>query len=174
MRPRKAAPRAGSAGADEVAGFLEGVRQRLLERRRDGAPLPDLEQRLAGVPEAIANEDLAEAERRLLDVSERLDRDEVEPELNEFPRGLVAYDAGADRGIPTPEDEEPVGNRLTLVERLVTVAAAEGVPVEDLRGALRLARAAYEAGDRRGAKETGERILDELDDRRKHRSAAQR
>jgi len=174
MRPRKAAPRAGSAGADEIAGFLEGVRQRLLERRRSGSPLPDLEQRLAAVPAAIASGHLAEAERRLLEVSERLDRDEVEPELNEFPRGLVAYDAGADRGTPTPEDEEPIANRLTLVERLVTVAAAEGVPVDDLRGAVRLARGEYAAGDRRRAKETGERILTELDERRAGRPAGKR
>jgi hypothetical protein len=168
MRPRKTAPRAG-ANADEIAGFLEGVRHRLLERRRDGSPVPDLEQHLADAQSAIASGDLAKAERVLLDVSDRLDHDEPEPELSEFPRGLLRYDAATDRGVPTPESEEPVGNRLTLVERLLTVAAAEGVDVVDLRGLLRVARSAYMAGDRRLAKETGERILDALDRRRADR-----
>jgi hypothetical protein len=176
MRPRRTAPRAGSdaSDGDELAGFLEGVRHRLLERRKEGKPIPDLEQRLADAQAAVASGDLARAERVLLDVSDRLDHDEPEPELLEFPRGLVEYDAGTDRGVPTPEDEEPVANRLTLVERLLTVAAAEGVEVIDLRGFLRVARSEYAGGDRRRAKETGERILAELDERRKGRPARQR
>src|SRR5580692_2013978 len=139
MRPRKTEPRAGPTGPDanEISGFLEGVRHRLLERRRAGAAVPDLEQRLADAQAFLASAHLAEAERVLLDVSDRLDHDEPEPELIEFPRGLVRYDAGTDRGVPTPEDEEPVGNRLTLIERLLTVAASEGVEVGDLRGLLR-------------------------------------
>jgi hypothetical protein len=171
MRPRKTEPRAGPTGPDanEISGFLEGVRHRLLERRRAGAAVPDLEQRLADAQAFLASAHLAEAERVLLDVSDRLDHDEPEPELIEFPRGLVRYDAGTDRGVPTPEDEEPVGNRLTLIERLLTVAASEGVEVGDLRGLLRVARSAYRADDRRRAKETGERILTELDRRRSDR-----
>ncbi|MCI4326661.1 MAG: hypothetical protein L3K16_03375 [Thermoplasmata archaeon] len=173
MRPRKTEPRAGPTGPDasEISGFLDGVRHRLLARRRAGAPVPDLEQRLADALADLAAGRLAEAERVLLDVSDRLDHDEPEPELLEFPRGLVRYDAGADRGVPTPEDEEPIGNRLTLLEKLLTVAAADGVEVADLRGLLRVARSAYRADDRRRAKETGERILTELDRRRAHRPA---
>jgi hypothetical protein len=172
MRPRKTAPRPG-AGADELAGFLEGIRHRLVERRREGSPLPELEQHLADATAAVNAGELARAERVLLDVSDRLDHDEPEPELSEFPRGLGRYDAGTDRGVPTPEGEEPVGNRLTLVERLLTVAASEGVAVDDLRGWLRVARSAYLGGDRRLAKETGERILAELDRRRADRPAGE-
>jgi hypothetical protein len=175
MRRRNPAPRAGSSksDSDELSGFLEGVRSRLLVRRRDGTPLPDLEQRLASAQAAIGAGRLADAEGILLQVSEHLDREETEPELNEFPRGLIRYDAGADRGVPTPEDEEPVANRLTLVERLLTVAAREGVDVHELRLELVAARADYEQGDRRRAKERGERVLEELDLRRHARSRRQ-
>jgi hypothetical protein len=175
MRRREPTPRAGTSpsDSDELTGFLEGVRVRLLERRREGSPLPDLEQRLASAERAIVARNLPEAERILLEVSDRLDRDEPEPELNEFPRGLLRYEARGERGIPTPEEEEPVGNRLTLVEKLLTVAAAEGVDVAELRVALVAARADYADGDRRRAKERGERVLAELDLRRTARARRQ-
>jgi hypothetical protein len=168
MRRRSPTPRAGSSASDfdELTGFLEGVRHRLSERRRDGSALPDLEQKLASVPEALASGRLEVAERVLLEVSEHLDRDEPEPELSEFPRGLVRYDAGTDRGVPTAEAEEPIANRLTLMERLLTVAAAEGIDVVDLRALLVAARAEYRRGDHRHAKGLGEKVLTELDLRR--------
>jgi hypothetical protein len=121
----------------------------------------------------MAAKKLGDAERILFEVSEQLDGEETEPELNEFPRGLLRYDAGADRGVPTPEDEEPVGNRLTLMERLLTVSAAEGVNVVDLRAMLVLARGEYARGDRRRAKELGEKVLTELELRRSDRSRTQ-
>ncbi|MCI4330049.1 MAG: hypothetical protein L3J80_04185 [Thermoplasmata archaeon] len=175
MRRRSPTPRAGSSPSDlpELTGFLEGVRHRLLERRRKGTPLPDLEQRLASAQAAIVARRFGDAERILLEVSEHLDRDETEPELNEFPRGLIRYDAGTDRGVPTPEDEEPVANRLTLMERLLTVSASEGVNIVDLRATLVLARAEYAVGDRRRAKELGEKVLTELELRRADRSRTQ-
>jgi hypothetical protein len=168
MRRRNPTPRAGSStsDSDELTGFLEGVRYRLSERRREGTALPNLEQTLASAQDALSAGQLETAERLLLEVSEHLDRDEPEPELSEFPRGLVRYDAGTDRGVPTPEDEEPVANRLTLMERLLTVAAAEGVEVADLRALLVAARAEYRRGDRRHAKALGETVLTELDARR--------
>lgn len=168
MRRRSPVPRAGTSSDDlpDLSGFLEGVRHRLHERRRLGTPLPELEQRLASAEAAIAAGRFVEAEATLLVVSEHLDRGELEPELSEFPRGLVGYDAGADRGVRTPEEEEPVANRLTLVERLLTVAAADGVEVADLRATLVAARAEYAGGDRKRAKELGEKVLTELDERR--------
>jgi hypothetical protein len=173
MRKRNSPPRTtgGATDRSELEGFLEGVRHRLTARRREGTPLPDLERRLRVVEAAIADGDVPSAERILLTVSDRLDEDESEPELNEFPRGLVAYDAGTDRGVPTPEGEEPVLNRLRIVERLLGVAEAERVEVADLRALLAGARASYDGGDRRAAKETGERILDALDRRRGERPA---
>jgi hypothetical protein len=175
MRRRNPTPRAGSSesDADELTGFLEGVRSRLLARRLAGRPIVDLELRAESAQIAIAAGRLVEAESTLLVISEHLDRGEPEPELSEFPRGLVRYDAGADRGVPTPEDEEPVGNRLTLVERLLTVAAREGIDVRELRLQLVAARADYANGDRRRAKEQGERVLDELDLRRRAHSRRQ-
>jgi hypothetical protein len=175
MRRRNPSPRAGSskADADELTGFLEGVRSRLLARQRAGASVPLFDERLLTVQSAIGAGRLAEAERILLDIAERLDRDEPEPELNEFPRGLVRYEAIGDRGIPTPEDEEPIGNRLTLIERLLTVADAEGVAVGELRASLAVARSEYAQGERKRAKETGERVLEELDLRRRTRRRRQ-
>ncbi|MCI4369832.1 MAG: hypothetical protein L3J81_00720, partial [Thermoplasmata archaeon] len=81
MRRRNPTPRAGSSASDldELTGFLEGVRYRLSERRREGGALPDLEQKLASAQEALASGRLEAAERVLLEVSEHLDRDEPEP-----------------------------------------------------------------------------------------------
>jgi hypothetical protein len=175
MRRRDPTPRAGSSksDSDELTGFLEGVRVRLLERRREGSPLPDLERRLASAEAAIVARKLPEAEQILLTISDQLDRDEPEPELSEFPRGLLRYEARGDRGVPTPEEEEPVANRLTLMEKLLTVAGGEGIDVTDLRVALVMARADYVGGERRRAKETGERVLAELDLRRAARARRQ-
>jgi hypothetical protein len=172
MRKRSPPPRAGTSGSDgpELEGFVEGVRHRLQERREAGRPLPDLERRLTAANGAIVAGDVAGAERILLTISDRLDEDETEPELLQFPRGLIAYDAGSDRGVPTPEDEEPVGNRLKIVERLLAVAAREGVEVADLQQELSAARMQNVDGDWRSARDRGERILDTLDRRRAARA----
>jgi len=173
MRKRSPPPRAGTSGSDgpELEGFVEGVRHRLQERRGAGRALPDLERRLTAANGALLAGDVAGAERILLTISDRLDEDETEPELLQFPRGLVAYDAGADRGVPTPEEEEPVGNRLRTVERLLAVAAREGVEVADLQKEIALARMQYVDGEWRSARDQGVRILDALDRRRASRGS---
>ena len=171
MRKRSATVR-GSVpppGLSEVEGFLEGVRHRLRSRREAGLAVPDLERRLVSAEASLSASDLTRTERILLEISGRLDEDEEEPELSEFPRGLIAYDAGTDRGVPTPEEEEPIANRLRIVDRLLAVAAAEGLAVDELRTLLGRARGAYDGGDRRQAKELGEQVLALLDERRRSR-----
>ena len=135
------------------------------------SPLPDLEQRLAGVPAATR--------------VRRPRRSRTTPA-----RGLRAARAGrgraralrvpararrlrpdGDRGHPTPDDEEPVANRIDLVARLVEVAASEGSRSTTSAWAVRVARAAaYAPGDRPRAREPASGSSREVDERRAGRA----
>jgi hypothetical protein len=146
---------------DEVEGFLDGVTHRL-----DHAP-PEQQQlhaaALASAQGLLARGRLAEAESALVAIDRALQRAEGEPELSEFPRGLVGYVPTGDRGHPTPDDEEPTANRIRLVARLIEVRRSEGRDVEPWVAALRTAQSAYADGDRPRARRLCDAVLSEVE-----------
>ena len=159
---RSPRPRATLPGREEVEGFLEGVTLRLAhasseDRARHGPTL-------AEAKHCLNRGQLVEAEALLVAVDSALEAAEGEPELSEFPRGLVGYVPTGDRGHPTPEDEEPVANRIRLLARLIDVRRSEGRDVARWVRALGEARAAYDAGDRPGARRRCDAILREVED----------
>jgi hypothetical protein len=170
MGRRRSGPRGGSDGPDpsELEGFLTGVRHRLAARRAEGEPLPALESEVDRAARAFGAGDLPRAETALLAIADQLDALEPDPELREHPRGLVRYDAD-DRGVPTPEEDDAVRNRLLLAARLVAVAASEGLDVSSVVARLRRAHDALEEGDRARAVVLGDGALDEIDRMRRGR-----
>ena len=144
------ARRAGAPDRDEVEGFLAGVDHRLLSVSEPERSVLVADATAARA--AFRSGDLVTAESILLALEERLDELEGEPELSEFPRGLVGYVPIGDRGHATPLEEDPLSNRLLLVGRLRDVVAAEGRDVAEAGELLRQARAAFDAGDRLAAR----------------------
>ena len=153
--------RHGPPSREDVEGFLEGVRHRLEraspeQRSRHGPAV-------AEARAALSADRLAEAAATLEAIDRDLDAAAGEPELSEFPRGLVSYVARGDRGDPTPEDDDPLANRIRLVSRLIEVRRSGGHPVEPWVRALREAQSAYEAGDRRRARALCDATLAEVE-----------
>jgi hypothetical protein len=158
-RPRR--PRSSPAARDEIEGFLEGVTLRL-----DQSPREEQARHRAALTEAqhlLHRGRLVEAEALLVAVDAALESAEGEPELSEFPRGLVGYVPTGDRGHPTPEDEEPTANRIRLVARLIEVRRADGREVEGWVAALRAAQGAYAEGDRPRARRLCDAVLREVE-----------
>ncbi len=152
---RRRARRSGSPiDPDELAGYLEGVRHRVA-----GSP-PDRRlswaRQLRAAEAAFARGDRAEAEERLAALDDQMVGDE--PELSEFPRGLVGYVPVGDTGTPRPEEEDPLPNRLTLLGRLAMVEQSRGRDVRQALAQLKEAHAALSVGDRA----TARRIADEV------------
>ncbi len=162
MRRRSTAPRP-TLLAEEVEGFLAGVTERLRDRRRAGAPDPELESRLDSARALIARGSLRAAETQLLSIDRRLDEGEEESELTEFPRGLVGYVPTGGRGRPAGDEEDPVANRLRLIERLLEVRRREGRDVAPWVRTLREAFQALRAGDRGRARRLGNEVHAALD-----------
>jgi hypothetical protein len=140
----------------EIEGFLDGVSYRIRQ-------LPPGERdpwvaRLSVAQEALRAGDLATAEAALVAIDQALDAKVAEPELSEFPRGLVDYTPVGDRGVPTPEEEDPLANRLRLIERLVAVRRSQGRDVEALVAELTQAQQALDAGDRTTARRRIDRV----------------
>jgi hypothetical protein len=153
--------------AAELEGFRVGLVHRLETRRRAGRPHPEAERELVRGTAALERGNWSEAEAALTEADDLLDRDEPEPELRERPRGLVGYvPRDGDWGAPTPREEEPLANRLVLVQRLLTIRRAHGDPMDDLVSLLREAEAAYLRGEFVVARERINRVhraLDELE-----------
>ena len=124
----------------------------------DSEHRPEWERRLREGEAAIGRGDLASAERLLVGLDEAIDGTREEPELHEFPRDLIGYVPTGERGAPTPEEEEPLSNRLLLVGRLVEVRRSEGRRVDGWVATLSAAREALRAGDRA----TARRLCDEV------------
>ncbi|HEY6239017.1 MAG TPA: hypothetical protein VIZ68_07530 [Thermoplasmata archaeon] len=135
---------------EDVEGFLEGVAYRVQNFR--GAGRPGLESELARARSAVDASDLANGESILLAIDRRLDGLEGERELAEFPRGLVDYVAVGDRGHPTPNEEDPLANRIRLVGRLLDLRRSQGRDVAGATRTIREAEAALGRGDRGAAR----------------------
>jgi hypothetical protein len=157
------APRPVAARRDELEGFLEGVATRLHLRAKEGRPEPEAQELLARARRALDSGSLADAESHLVAASRRLDAGESELELSERPRGLVDYVPRGDRGRPPERGEEPLSNRLLIVQRLYSVVAASGRPVGNLATTLARAERAYVAGDRGLARRLCDEVHAELD-----------
>ena len=158
---RSPRPRSTPPEREEVEGFLEGVTLRLAhasseDRARHGAALAEAQH-------CLNRGQLVEAEALLVAIDAALETAEGEPELSEFPRGLVGYVPKRDRGHPTPDDEEPIANRIRLVARLIEVRRSEGRDVEEWVGALRNAQGAYSSGDRPKARRLCDAVLREVE-----------
>lgn len=157
------APRPTPPHRDELEGFLEGVAYRVRRRAEEGRPQAESERLLASARAALTAGDLEAVERDLRAADRHLDRDETELELSEHPRGLVGYVPRGERGRPPERAEEPLSNRLVIVERLLSVVAARGERVEVLAAELARAEQAYLAGDRELARRLCDRVHAELD-----------
>lgn len=147
----------------EVEGFLAGVEHLRDLKARAGHPVDEAAGLLVRAREEVARGELAEAEATLVKADAALRRLEEEPELSEFPRGLVGYVPRGARGAPTAREEEPVANRLLLVNRLLQVRRAQGHDVDRLLPRLQEAEAAYARGDRLAARRLGDLVLGELE-----------
>lgn len=142
----------GEPRADELGGFLDGLRHRLRRREEAGRPNGEAARALADGERALRGRDLAAAERSLLRADRILDEGESEMELIEYPRGLVGYVPTGGKGSPPELDEEPLWNRLLLIQRLVELRRQQGIPVEREVRLLSEAEEAYRRGDRAGAR----------------------
>ena len=147
----------------ELDGFREGLVHALADRRRQGLIDPTADRWLHEADEALARGALEDAERTLLALDRRLREATPERELAEYPRGLVAYTPTDGPEAPTPPEEDPIRNRLMLLERLADVRASQGHDVDSARRTLREAEAHLAAGDRAGARRIGEGAQAELE-----------
>ncbi len=156
-RPRSGRP----ARREELEGFAEGLRYRLA--RLEDPDRGDLTAEFHVGEVALERGGLEEAERTFRAVAKRLDAREKEMELVEMPRGLVDYQPVGDRGVPPDRDEEPVSNRLLLVQRLAQVRRSEGFPVEHIVRRLAVAEEEYRLGHRARARAIADEVHRELD-----------
>jgi hypothetical protein len=145
--------RSGAPHPAEVEGFLQGVAHRLTE-----TPDPEAARLVDDARAAIRAGAWARAADRLEAASARLDALVPEDRLREWPRGLVEYVSTRPLGGPPGREEDPVANRLLLVQRLLAVRRADGIPVDDLVPPL----ADAEAAVRRGDATTARRLVDEV------------
>lgn len=158
-------------GPAEVEGFLTGVEHQL---RSMEVPDAEATRHLEAARSAVRAHDWSGAERELFAATDRLRRLTGESPLREWPRGLVGYvPTEPERKAPDP-GEDPVTNRLRLVERLLAVARSRGTPVDDLVPPLAEAARLRAAGDSRGAQGRIDEVHAELDRRtgRAHPSRA--
>ncbi|HYK93661.1 MAG TPA: hypothetical protein VEY07_06430, partial [Thermoplasmata archaeon] len=108
--------------------------------------------------ESIRRGEWAHAEELLEAASARMSAARPESELREWPRGLVSYREIGARGEPPGPEEDPVANRLLLVQRLLSVRAAQGRSVDRLTRLLNEVDRELRAGRRDRARE----LLDEV------------
>ena len=99
---------------DEIEGYLTGVEHRL-NAAGDSAP-PELRAWLGEAKVALRQREFAVAEARLRAIDAALDRAKPEEALREWPRGLRSFQGPGSDGAPPEPDEEPVANRLLLVQ----------------------------------------------------------
>ncbi|HTT34971.1 MAG TPA: hypothetical protein VMH78_03775 [Thermoplasmata archaeon] len=149
----------------ELEGFLVGVEHRWAERLRVGRGDPRIARAVADARAAWAGARWAEAEARLTEADRLLDETAPEMALQPTRAGPVAHVPIGDPGVPPPEEEEPTANRILLVQRLLAVASAQGVRVDDLVPRMGDAWTAYRANDRTTARRIADAVHAALDDR---------
>jgi hypothetical protein len=148
---------------EELEGFSIGIAHRLRLLRDQGSANIQGERELARARGLLAADDALAARAILERLDSELRKARPESELREFPRGLVDYTPTGDRGVPVPRDDEPIANRLVLVERLLDLRRSQGADVENWSRELTAAEAAYRAGDRPRAREICDRVHAALD-----------
>ena len=161
--PRDRAPCGRPPTAEDLEGFLAGLRALAESRRRAGEPDATASPRLEEGARLLALGRLAEAEAALRSAEERFAERTPEVELVEFPRGLVGYVPAGQRGAPPEREEDQLSNRLLLVQRLVTVRRREGGQVDELVARLNEAESAYLRGERTRARRLVDSVQDDLD-----------
>lgn len=142
----------------EVEGFLESIEHRVARQSELIGPNPTAEQRLSDARAAIRARRWSDAETALTEAALSLDSDLPERALSEWPRGLVGYVPEGDAGVAPDRSEEPVANRLLLVQHLLAFRRSQGWSVEALIPRLQQAELAYQRGERSRAR----RITDEV------------
>ena len=146
---------------DEIEGYLTGVEHRL-NAAGDSAP-PELRAWLGEAKVALRLREFAVAEARLRAIDAALDRAKPEEALREWPRGLRSFQGPGSDGPPPEPDEEPVANRLLLVQRLIAVRRSQGWATAGFEARLREADRLYRAGDRVRAKAMCDEVHAALD-----------
>jgi hypothetical protein len=153
----------------ELEGLLAGLTHRLAV-----APAGKAHEQAAALAAtgraALDRGQWVEAREALLAAHERLDVEEPESELREFPRGLVGYVARGDRGVPVGPEEDPVANRLRLALRLAAVLRRDGVSTAPIDERLRQAEAHYREGERGAAVRATDEALGLLERARRSRT----
>ncbi|MCI4319627.1 MAG: hypothetical protein L3K23_05815 [Thermoplasmata archaeon] len=169
MRVRRR--RGSTTSAADLEGLHAGLNHRLASaprgKSRDEASA--LAEKGRG---ALERGEWVEAREALLAAHERLDAEEPESELREFPRGLVGYVPRGDRGVPVGPEEDSVANRLRLALRLAAVVRRDGIDTERIDERLRAAEAFYRTGDRAGAVRATDDALGWLERARPPRTAS--
>jgi len=157
---RRRAKRAGAAiDPDELAGYLEGVRHRVAEASPERRP--SWERQLRAAEASLARGDRVEAEERLAALDDQMIGEE--PELSEYPRGLVGYVPVGTSGTPRSPEEDPLPNRLILLGRLAMIEQSRGRDATAALARLQDARAALDAGDRAAARRIADEVHGELE-----------
>lgn len=148
--------------AEELEGYLEGVRARLALLPPSGPGTPGLRSQWERAREALRRGRSEEADRGLRSIDEALDRLRSETTVFQRPRGLTGYTPIGDREVPPGPEEEPLENRLRVLTRLSGVRASEGRDVGPVLRALASARAALDRGDPAVARQYLDTALDAL------------
>jgi hypothetical protein len=157
---RRRAKRSGTPiDPDELAGYLEGVRHRVAESPPDRRP--SWARQLRAAEAALARGDRTEAEERLAALDDQMVGEE--PELSEFPRGLVGVVPVGEVGSPRPEEEDPVPNRLILLGRLAMLQHSRGREIGPALARLKVAHEALRAGDRGTARRIADEVQNDLE-----------
>jgi hypothetical protein len=115
---------------------------------------------------ALSEGELRRAEEHLRRAEELLEENAEEVELIERPRGLIGYVPHGSAGRAPSAEEDPLANRLRLVERLWTLRRSQGRPVERWLEDLNAAATALRAGDRLEARRRIDRVHAALADDR--------
>jgi hypothetical protein len=143
----------------ELEGFAAGLRLQLDRLRQEGHSFLEGERHWSRAQTLLQAGRLPEARHQLLQLDRSLAAAQPLQEMTDRPRGLVAYRARGAVGVPPPREEEPIANRLLLVQRLWEVRRSQGRPVEALLPQLHAAEQAYRAGDRMRTRQLVDEVL---------------
>ena len=147
----------------ELEGFAAGLRLQLDRLRQEAEPSLEGERLWSEALAHLKEGRLNEAQGMLLQLDRSLAAAQPPQEMTDRPRGLIAYRARGAVGVPAPREEEPVANRLLLVQRLWEVRRSQGRPVEALLPQLHAAEQAYQAGDRQRTRLIVDQVLSALE-----------